>query len=262
MAEQIFSLTNVSFSYPGNIPALAGISLAINKGERAAIIGANGTGKSTMLAMLDALIFPQQGAVRFMGKELSPENMNGAAFQREFRKKVGFVFQNPDIQLFCPSVREDILFGPLQLGIPRDEILQRFDRTVELLKLTPLLERSPHNLSLGEKKKIAIASVLVIEPDVLLLDEPTAGLDPQTMRDIIAVLQHAHHAGKTVVFATHDLHIVEEIADTIHVFGNSRSVIRSGTPEEILSDREFLQKNNLAHIHVHRHLHASHVHEH
>jgi cobalt/nickel transport system ATP-binding protein len=262
MAEPLFSLTDVSFSYPGNIPALSGISLVINKGERTAIIGANGTGKSTLLTLLDALIFPQQGTARFIGEELSPECMNDAAFQREFRKRVGFVFQNPDVQLFCPTVKEDILFGPLQLGIPKDEILRRFDRTVAFLKLTPLLERSPHNLSLGEKKKVAIASVLAIEPEVLLLDEPTAGLDPQTTRDIIAVLQHSHQAGKTVVFATHDLHIVEEIADVIHVFGSNRSVIRSGTPEEILSDREFLQKNNLAHIHVHRHVHASHVHEH
>ncbi|MGA2506546.1 MAG: ABC transporter ATP-binding protein [Chitinispirillaceae bacterium] len=262
MAEPLFSLTNVSFSYPGGIPALSDISLAINKGERTAFIGANGTGKSTLLTLLDALIFPKKGTLRFAGEEITQQSMNDTAFQRNFRKKVGFVFQNPDIQLFCPTVREDILFGPLQLGIPRDELLYRFGRTVELLKLTPLLERSPHNLSLGEKKKVAIASVFVIEPEVLLLDEPTAGLDPQTMRDIIAAFQHAHEAGKTVVFATHDLHIVEEIADTIHVFGSSRGIKRSGTPEEILSDKEFLQKNNLAHIHVHRHVHASHMHEH
>jgi cobalt/nickel transport system ATP-binding protein len=262
MAEPIFSLTSVSFSYPGNISALSGISLGINNGERTAIIGANGTGKSTLLTLLDALIFPQQGVCAFSGKEISQKSMNDAAFQREFRKKVGFVFQNPDIQLFCPTVREDILFGPLQLGIAREEIIVRLDRVIDLLKLTPLLERSPHNLSIGEKKKVAIASVLVIEPDVLLLDEPTAGLDPQTTRDIIAVLQHAHQASGTLVFATHDLHIVEEIADVIHVFGSSRTIIRSGTPEEILSDKDFLQKNNLAHIHVHRHAHAGHVHEH
>jgi cobalt/nickel transport system ATP-binding protein len=175
---------------------------------------------------------------------------------------VGYVFQNPDIQLFCPTVKEDILFGPLQLGIPREESLRRFENVVKLMRLGDLIDRSPHHLSIGEKKKVAIASVLVIEPEVLLLDEPTAGLDPQTMRDIIAVLQEAHTAGRTVIMATHDLHIVEEIADTIHVFGSDRSITRSGKPEEILSDREFLQKNNLVHIHVHRHLHASHVHEH
>ena len=117
-------------------------------------------------------------------------------------------------------------------------------------------------LSIGEKKKAAIASVLIMEPDILLLDEPTAGLDPQTTRDIIGVIVDAHKAGKTVVFATHDLHIVEEIADVIHVFGAEKTIIRSGTAEEILTDFPFLQKNNLMHIHVHRHLHTSHVHPH
>jgi cobalt/nickel transport system ATP-binding protein len=262
MAGPLFSLTGVSYSYPGNIPALAGVSLAINKGERTAVIGANGSGKSTLLTMLDALIFPQQGSVRFSGTEISPRAMDDAAYQREFRGKVGFVFQNPDIQLFCPTVKDDILFGPLQLGMPREETMQRLENVVDLLKLAPLLDRPPHALSLGEKKKTAIASVLVIGPEVLLLDEPTAGLDPQTMRDIIGVLQHAHEDGKTVVFATHELHLVEEIADVVHVFGSQRAIVRSGTPEEILSDSGFLQKNNLAHIHVHRHLHASHVHEH
>jgi cobalt/nickel transport system ATP-binding protein len=262
MAEPLFSLNNVSFSYPGAIPALSGVSLTINKGERTAVIGANGTGKSTLLTVLDALIFPQQGSVCFSGKEISSRSMNDAGFQREFRRNVGFVFQNPDIQLFCPTVKEDILFGPLQFGVDKKDIFRRLDSVVGLLKLSPLLDRSPHTLSLGEKKKVAIASVLVIEPDVLLLDEPTAGLDPQTMRDIIAVLAHAHEAGKTVVFATHDLHVVEEIADVIHVFGSQRSIVRSGKPEEIMTDSEFLQKNNLAHIHVHRHLHDHHTHEH
>ncbi|MDD5675232.1 MAG: AAA family ATPase, partial [Chitinivibrionales bacterium] len=123
-------------------------------------------------------------------------------------------------------------------------------------------ERSPHQLNVGEKKKAAIASVLAMETEVLLLDEPTAGLDPQTMRDIIAVLCEAHKAGKTIVMATHDLHIVEEIADVVHVFGPQKNIVRSGTPEEILTDNAFLQAYNLVHIHVHRHFHTSHVHPH
>jgi cobalt/nickel transport system ATP-binding protein len=262
VAEPLFSLNDVSFSYQGSIAGLNSLDLAVARGKRTAIIGANGTGKSTLLTLLDALIFPQKGRFTFAGKEITPRVMNDAAFQREFRKKVGFVFQNPDFQLFCPTVKEDILFGPLQLGVPVPEINKRIELVVERLRLAPLLERSPHQLSIGEKKKAAIASVLVIEPEVLLLDEPTAGLDPQTVRDIIAVLQEAHEAERTVVMATHDLHLVEEIADVIHVFGNNRTIIRSGTPEEILADTEFLQKNNLVHIHVHRHLHAHHAHVH
>ena len=261
MAEPLFSLKDVHYSYQENIPALIGLTVDIHAGERTAIIGANGSGKSTMLAMLDGLIFPNSGTCCFRGMPLDARSLDGSN-QREFRKTVGYVFQNPDVQLFCPTVREDILFGPLQLGVPEQEIERRFDRVVELFRLAPLLDRSPYHLSLGEKKKAAIASTLVIDPDVLLLDEPTAGLDPQTMRDIIAVLQEAHTRGKTVIMATHDLHIVEEIADVVHVFGRTRNIIRSGTSEEIIGDREFLQKNNLVHIHVHRHLHASHVHEH
>jgi cobalt/nickel transport system ATP-binding protein len=262
MDQSIFSLTDVDYSYPGNIPALRNVSLSIAKGQRVAIIGANGTGKSTLLTMLDALIFPSSGTISGLGKILTEKTMADAAVQRAFRSAVGFVFQNPDIQLFCPTVKEDILFGPLQLGVAKEEIMRHFDSIVECMRLSPLLERSPHQLSIGEKKKAAIASVLVIEPQVLLLDEPTAGLDPQTTRDIIAVLNDAHQKGRTIVMATHDLHIVEEIADVIHVFGMDRSIVRSGKPEEILADHEFLQKNNLIHVHVHRHLHLHHSHPH
>lgn len=262
MAKPIFTLKQVSYSYPGNIPALRNLNLVINQGERVAVIGANGTGKSTLLTLLDALIFADSGTVHARETLLTERILNEAAVQREFRRAVGFVFQNPDVQLFCPTVREDVLFGPLQLGVPHDEIKRRFDNIIERIHIGHLLDRSPHQLSIGEKKKVSIASVLIIEPDVLLLDEPTAGLDPQTTRDIIGVLYDVHKAGKTVVFSTHDLHIVEEIADVVHVFGSEKGIIRSGRPEEILSDNEFLQKNNLVHIHVHRHLHTSHVHTH
>ncbi len=262
MAEPVFTLIDVSYSYPGHIHALSGLNLTINRGDRVAVIGANGTGKSTLLTLLDALIFSTSGTVQALGTALTNRNMNDASVQREFRKKVGFVFQNPDIQLFCPTVREDILFGPLQLGVPKDIIQKRFEAVVERIRIGHLLERSPHQLSIGEKKKVAIASVLVIEPEVLLLDEPTAGLDPQTTRDIIGVIYDTHQAGKTVVMATHDLHIVEEIADVVHVFGKEKSIIRSGKPEEILTDFEFLKSQNLVHIHVHRHLHTAHVHMH
>jgi cobalt/nickel transport system ATP-binding protein len=262
MAEPVFSLKNVCYSYPGGIPALKDVALDINTGERTAIIGANGTGKSTLLTLLDALIFPTRGTITAFGEEITERSMRDAEIQRGFRKRVGFVFQNPDVQLFCPTVREDIAFGPLQLGVDHEEIRKRLDGIAEKIRITHLLDRSPHQLSIGEKKKAAIASVLIMEPEVLLLDEPTAGLDPQTMRDIIDVIDKAHKAGKTVVMATHDLHIVEEIADMVHVFGTEKTILRSGSAEEILSDNAFLQANNLVHVHVHRHLGIKHVHPH
>jgi len=262
MSELIYSLNNVSFSYNNSIKAVNDLSLTIYQGECAAIIGANGTGKSTLLSMLDVLIFPDTGIMQFSGKELTEKIMNDVVFQRFFRSRVGYVFQNPDIQLFCPTVLEDICFGPLQLGIGKEEVKKRSIEVAEKLKLGHILDRAPHQLSVGEKKKVAIASVLTMNTGILLLDEPTAGLDPQTTRDIIAVLNEAHKSGKTVIFATHDLHIVEEIADMVYVFGHEKKIIRSGIPEEILKDHSFLQKHNLVHIHVHRHFHNSHIHEH
>ncbi len=262
MDEPLYTLTNVSYTHPGGIPALHGLNLTINKGDRVAIIGANGTGKSTLLSLLDALIFADDGTVFAFGKTLTERTMNDAAFQGDFRKKVGFVFQNPEVQLFCPTLRDDILFGPLQLGVKKEDMKRRLESVVDRLHIRHLLERAPHQLSIGEKKKAAIASVLVIEPDILLLDEPTAGLDPQTTRDIINILYNVHQEGRTIIIATHDLHIVEEIADIVHVFGPDKNIVRSGKPDAILTDTAFLQMYNLAHIHVHRHLHLSHLHTH
>ena len=264
MSEPLFSLKDVDYFYPGGISALNGITLSIHQGERAAVIGANGTGKSTLLMILDALVFAGSGSVNAWGGPLNARTMNDPAWQREFRSRVGYVFQNPDVQLFCPTVREDIVFGPLQLGIPKDEIRTRLDAVAERMQIGQLLDRSPHQLSIGEKKKVAIATVFVIEPQVLLLDEPTSGLDPQTTREIITVIGEYHQLGKTVVMATHDLHIVEEIADVVHVLGKNRTLVRTGAPDEILSDQDFLRGNNLVHIHVHRHPHTgrSHIHAH
>jgi cobalt/nickel transport system ATP-binding protein len=170
MAEPLFTLSDVSYSYPGGVSALSGLTLNVIRGDRTAVIGANGTGKSTLLTLLDALVFPDKGAATAFGEPLTAHAMADAARQRRFRQSVGFVFQNPEIQLFCSTVREDIAFGPLQLGIEKDEVRRRIDAVVERMHLGRLLDRSPHQLSVGEKKKVAIASVLVMEPDVLLLD--------------------------------------------------------------------------------------------
>ncbi|MDD5155105.1 MAG: ABC transporter ATP-binding protein [Candidatus Omnitrophica bacterium] len=262
MAGVFFELERVSYSYLGKIPALCAVDLAIAGGSKVAIIGANGTGKSTLLTMLDALIFPDKGIIRAFGRELKESLLDEPGFAREFRKKVGFVFQNSDIQLFCPTVKEDIIFGPLQLGAPADKINERLDELADILKITHLLERSPHQLSIGEKKKVAIASVLAINPEVLLLDEPTAGLDPQTARDIVDILLAENENGKTIVTATHDLHNVGEIADTVHVFGADKKIIRSAASQEVLSDQGFLEAHNLVHLHRHKHEDKVHIHPH
>jgi len=213
--ETIFKLNSVSFSYLNKYPALSEIDLDICKGERVAIIGANGSGKSTLLGVLDGLLYPASGVVEAFGKTLDEKSLSDDFFNLEFRKRVGFVFQNPDIQLFCPTVKEEIMFGPLHLGFKAAEIMPLFYTVTKLFGITDLVDRMPHQLSVGEKRKVAMASVLISKPEVLLLDEPTAGLDPKTSRDLIDLLNQYHAEGRTIITATHDMHIVHEIADTI-----------------------------------------------
>jgi cobalt/nickel transport system ATP-binding protein len=260
VSDTIFELKDVYFSYLSKFPALNNISLQIKKGEKISIIGANGTGKSTFLQLLDGLIFPDKGNMKAFGEELNEKALNDDGFSYNFRKRVGFVFQNPEVQLFCPSVKEDIVFGPLQLGIPKDEIGRRLDAVAKDLDISNLLDRAPHQLSIGEKRKVAIASVLIIEPEVIILDEPTAGLDPLTSRHIIDIILKSNDEGKTIITSTHDLHIVLEISDWVYVFDKNKTIARKGHPSEIMSDTEFLQNHNL--IHIHRHSHDGMVHSH
>ena len=262
MKNSIFELRDVHFSYLGKFPALCGVSLEIRQGEKSSVIGANGTGKSTLLTMLDGLVFPDRGIIEAFGKKLDEETLNDEEFSKFFRSKVGFVFQNPEVQLFCPTVKEDIIFGPLQFGIARDEIKKRLDKLVEMLDIACLLDRSPHQLSIGEKRKIAIASTLAIDPDVIILDEPTAGLDPLTSRHIVDIILQTNSEGKTIITATHDLHIVEEVSDTVFVFDRNKKIARCGNPVEVLADQDFLRENNLVHIHSHRHKDKIHIHSH
>jgi cobalt/nickel transport system ATP-binding protein len=262
MDDLIFELKDINFSYLGKYPALCGIDMNIKKGEKITIIGANGSGKSTLLQMLDGLIFPDEGSIKFLGRELNESFFNDLGFSNDFRKKVGMVFQNPDIQLFCPTVGEDIVFGPLQLGITQPEIKKRLEELISLLDIKDLLERQPYSLSIGEKRKVAIASTLMINPDVLLLDEPTAGLDPLTTRHIIDFLLQANAEGKTIITSTHDLHIVEEISDVVYVFSQEKRIAGNGNPAEILNNIQLLQNNNLIHVHKHRHDDKVHIHPH
>jgi cobalt/nickel transport system ATP-binding protein len=262
MNNVIFESEDVYFSYLGKYPALRAININIRQKEKITVIGANGSGKSTLLHVLDGLLFADSGTLKAFGKELKEDDFNDEDFSRGFRKRVGLVFQNPDVQLFCPTVKEDIVFGPLQLGTGKKEIEKRLDELVHLLDIADLLERSPHQLSIGEKRKVAIASTLIIDPDVLILDEPTAGLDPLTTRHIIDLLIQANQAGKTIITSTHDLHLVEEISDTVYVFSHEKRIVKSGNPDEVLKDEQLLLDHNLVHIHAHRHKDKVHVHPH
>jgi cobalt/nickel transport system ATP-binding protein len=262
MGNTIFELKGVCFSYLGKFPALNGIDINIRQGEKITVIGANGSGKSTLLHMLDGLIFPDKGVIKAFGDELKESSLDDEGFSRDFRKKVGLVFQNPDVQLFCPTVKDDIMFGPLQLGEEKQNVRKRFESLIAVLDIEQLLERSPHQLSIGEKRKVAIASTMMIDPEVIILDEPTAGLDPLTTRHIIDLLIQANNNGKTIVTSTHDLHIVEEISDLVYIFSHEKRIVKFGVPSEILNDMPLLKDNNLVHIHRHKHEDKMHIHPH
>jgi cobalt/nickel transport system ATP-binding protein len=265
MDEAIFDLRNVSYSYMGKIDALKDISLKISQGEQVCIMGANGSGKSTLLAIIDGLVFPTTGEYYAFGQPVSEEvfdSIKENEFRYYFRKKVGFVFQNSDVQLFSPTVFEEIAFGPLQLDLPKEEVVTRVEDVIEMMDISKLRDRAPHTLSGGEKKKVCIASVLVTNPDVLLLDEPTAGLDPRTQLWLIELLQELGRAGKTIITATHDLDIIEQISERAVVMGEDHGIKVDRGTKAVLSDLELLLAANLIHKHMHRHGTIAHQHLH
>ncbi len=259
-----FELTGVSFGYADGIEALRGLDLRIEAGEKVAVLGANGSGKSSLLRLLNGLAFPAEGTVRSFGDQLTERALNDERFAHGFRRRVGFLFQNPDSQLFSSTVREEIAFGPLHMGLPSHEIDQRIEDLVGTLGIAHLLERPPYRLSGGEKKKVAIASVLAVNPDALLLDEPTGGLDPRSQQWMVDLIVKLNRAGKTIVTATHDLTFVPVIADRVVVLSEEHEVAAVGPAREILSNGDLLTRVNLIHEHGHWHgdLYHSHPHFH
>jgi cobalt/nickel transport system ATP-binding protein len=256
----LFELQDTVYRYP-EVTALAGVSLAIAAGERVAILGANGSGKSTLLRLLDGLCFPDQGEVRFEGAALSEAAFADERFAFDFRRRVAFIFQNPDAQLFNPTVFDEIAFGPLQLRWPKAQIIERVQGAMQHMRIEHLKDRAPHRLSGGEKKRVALASVLILNPDVLLLDEPTVALDPQSQSQMIDFLA-ANAGAQTVVTATHDLAIVTDIADRCIVFEGGR-VAAEGAPPQILGDENLLCRAHLLYGHRHRHaMGLTHAHPH
>ncbi len=259
-AGAALALERVSFAYDG-APALREVSLAVGPGERVAILGANGSGKSTLLRLMDGLLSPLSGRVSAFGEDLAPLLLDESRAHR-FRRRVGLVFQNADAQLFSTTVREEIAFAPLQAGLPVEEIAGRVADLAAMMRIEPLLERPPFRLSGGEKKKVAIASVLVMNPDVVLLDEPTAGLDPRSQSWLLDLLADLHRAGKTLVSATNELELVPAFADRAIVLDEEHALAADGPVAVVLGDRALLRRVNVVHEHEHRHGDAWHSHPH
>ncbi len=259
-AATVFAAENICFTYD-QIPALRDFSLIIERGQSVALVGANGSGKSTLLRLLDALCFPTSGMLRFYGDPLDAGALLDDLFFLAFRRRVGLVFQNPDVQLFNPTVFDEVAFGPLQMAWSSDEVTARVNGALEQMGITHLRARPPYRLSGGEKKLVALASVLVLDPEVLLLDEPTAMLDPRSQSQLIDLIQSWKSDSKTVVTATHQLEIIEDIADRVVVLEQG-SALADATPHEILSNQELLLRANLVHAHRHRHGDMVHSHPH
>ncbi|WP_102226529.1 energy-coupling factor ABC transporter ATP-binding protein [Acidimangrovimonas sediminis] len=256
----VYDLEALRFTYR-DTTALDGLTLGIRAGERVALLGPNGSGKSTLLRLMCALSFATGGTARAFGAPLTEAQFADPARNHAFRRRVGLVFQSPDVQLFNPTVFDEIAFGPLQMGWTAEETRARVEEALAAHDLGPLRDRPPHRLSGGEKKRVALASVLVTGPEVLLLDEPTAALDPANRDALVHRLGSPELAGKTIVTATHELDIVPAIADRAVVMVAGK-VIADGRPADLLADHDLLRRAGLTHVHRHTHDGREHAHHH
>jgi len=235
--------------------AVDGFTFTVAEGERVVLLGANGSGKTTLLKLLDGLLFPQQGRYRYGGEVVDRHRLRRRDFRRRFRSEVSLLFQDPEAMLFNPTVFDELAFGPRQLGL--DDVEQRVARWAAATEVEPLLARPPVQLSGGEKKRVALATLLVLEPRLLLLDEPTAGLDPRSTGWLIDLLQTLT---TTVITTTHNLSLAAELGDRTLLLGEDHRLLADGPLEPLLADHDRLLAANL--LHTHRHRHDGEVHRH
>jgi len=235
MSHHIIKADEIHFTYPDGFHAIRGISFLITHGESVAIVGANGAGKSTLLMHLNGLLLPSQGGLRVGDYPVTKETAH------HIKRSAGMVFQNPDDQLFMPTVYDDVAFGPLNLGFPPEEINGRVQQTLETVGAAHLVNRPAHRLSGGEKRRVAIATVLSMTPDILILDEPTSDLDPGARRRLIELLGTFHH---TKIIATHDLDMVLDLCERTIIM-NEGSILADGRSADILRDEALLKKSSL-----------------
>ena len=223
----MIELTDITYSY-GTTPVLEHAALHIREGESVALMGPNGSGKSTLLRLMNGLAFPQSGSYRFRGEEISEKSLHDRRFAAGFHQQIGYVFQNPDAQLFCSSVESEIAFAPRQMGLSEAEIAQRTEDCLQLLDLTALRARPPYALSGGEKRRTALACVLSMNPRVLMLDEPFNALDEDSRETVCVILEQLHAAGKTIVLSTHDASAAQRLCTRIVRLDRTHHLITEG----------------------------------
>jgi cobalt/nickel transport system ATP-binding protein len=258
--EDIIRTENLCFNYVQKHCALEDVSINVHKGEIFSVIGSNGSGKSTLLHILGGLLFPSKGNYWYNSGPITEEALRKASFNQFFRERIGYVFQNSDSQLFCPSVFDEMIFGPLQCGKSKEIAFERAHAVMDMLNIGCLKDRPTYMLSGGEKKRVALGAVLTMNPDVLLIDEPMNGLDPKTRSFVIELILQLNESGKTVIIATHHLELVNHLQSRVAVLSEQHQIVKTGTAEEILTDTELLVRTNLIHEHWHKHGNISHKH--
>ncbi|UUV17679.1 energy-coupling factor ABC transporter ATP-binding protein [Fusobacteria bacterium ZRK30] len=237
-------LKNINFKYR-NRKVLQDINLDIKKGESVALIGPNGSGKSTFLKLLNGLVIPNSGEYLFDNEIIDETNLKNNKFSKKFHKKIGFVFQNSETQLFCSSVYEEVAFGPEQMGFKESEIKERVEDCLNLMGVYKLKDEVPYNISGGEKKRVAIASMLAMNPDVITLDEPLNAIDPKCKKFLKKTLIELNQSGKTIICATHDFEYTEGLFDRVIVFSEDHKIIRDEKYDDLIMDRDFLRLHNI-----------------
>jgi cobalt/nickel transport system ATP-binding protein len=237
----LFRIENLSHRYSDGTLALNDLSLSFAKGERIALLGTNGSGKTTLLHHLNGLLKPTNGKIYF---EEKPLEYNSKALL-DLRKRVGFVFQDPNDQLFAPTVKQDVAFGPLNLGQPIDKVKKTVEEALNIVGMSEYADKPPHFLSLGQKKRVALAGVLAMQPEVIIMDEPTSNLDPRATSEILhLLLQLNKESGITLLLATHDVDMVPLFANKLYVLSKGK-LVATGSPKELFSDAEMIRNVNL-----------------
>ncbi|MBE6505978.1 MAG: ATP-binding cassette domain-containing protein [Methanobrevibacter sp.] len=236
----MLEVKNLKYSYNKDYQALKGVSLKVEKGEMVSLLGKNGAGKSTLFLHLNGIYEPDEGKVFIDGEELKYDKKS----LLKFRQKVGIVFQNPDDQIFAPTVEEDVAFGPLNLGLSMEEVQNRVEEALARVGMSGFEKKAPHHLSGGQKKRVAIAGILAMKPEIMVLDEPTAGLDPQGVTDLSRLLNELNDEGITILISTHEVDLVPNYANRVFVLVDGL-LIGEGTPKEIFAQPEILEKANL-----------------
>ncbi|GAB4306026.1 MAG: ATP-binding cassette domain-containing protein [Methanobacteriaceae archaeon] len=241
MTRPIIQTKKMSFTYPDGTTALRNINMEILEGERVAIIGPNGAGKSTLFSHFNGILEPSSGIIKIEGRSISYNKDH----LMKIRQKVGMVFQNPDDQLFSPTVEEDVAFGPMNLGLSDEEVEKRVKYSLLKVGMEGYQKKAPHRLSGGQKKRVAIAGILAMKPEIMVLDEPTTGQDPKGVEQIMEILYELNkNNNMSIIISSHDVEIVTEFANKIFVLNHGR-IIKQGTPQEIFNDPETLNKAHL-----------------